>query len=549
MSLGMIAKLGLDGRSFATGLRQSESLARQSARKISGEFTAAAASLKSSFAAALGVGSLGMMMEQTIRYASEVHDLSAMLSVSKTRLQELDFAARLNSATLEDMVRVLRKVAQARSEALQKPGGEKARAFAFFGITPETLAGLQDPSELLLLLSDAAKGAAYDLNSLPIILELLGNKAGVVLPAMQEGLRRLGKEAHDSGAIMGDDLVDSLEAAGDSLDKLKASGRGFWGELALIFVNAAHVLLGAAKIIGNSFWIGLTGIAWVAAKTNEILEKVQSKRPIYFRGMLGSSSQLGDVIMSLKKDNRNAWAEMMAALNPAPRAAAGAGAAASVEDLMETLGGEKAQTALNQRARAIAQLDERRRKFALEQLPAQARLLELEKQRAALAEKLNLPNVRDEGVLALEEDLLETDRELWRLQKEAADERLALAERVAKKEADLADKKLTADERSLALLEEKAALENWLRFNVGLDEEESLRRRERLAEVGLELQRLEAGAPAAAAAVFPWQSDALARIGGFHQADQGVTPVLNKIESHTAETARNTRPGLAPAWP
>src|SRR6185436_17485765 len=206
----ILFNLGVNKAPFDKTMGEAVTTAGAAARQMSTHFGQggpighAISQLKSHLASMFGIGALSAAIHKTAEYASKIEDLSDATGASKQKLQELDYAFRQHGATIEDGEKALKMLALARREALQNPTGEKAAAFDKMGISQEALRATEDPAELLMMLSDAVKGAEMDLNTLPVVLDLIGKKNSDVIPAMIAGLRELGAEGRQAFQFISD---------------------------------------------------------------------------------------------------------------------------------------------------------------------------------------------------------------------------------------------------------------------------------------------------------------------------------------------------------
>lgn len=205
----LIFRIGTDNTDFDKGINAARSSAERAASGMSAAF-------KRHLAAAFSIGAISAASKKVIDYGSHNNDLAEASGIAREQIQELDYAMKQNGATVEDAVKAARELSKARAEALKEPEGDKARAFQQFGIGPDELKNLDNGGALLNRLSQAFKGVAVDANSLPFILELIGAKNQVVIPAMIAGLRQAGDEARRLGLLLDDATVKSLDAAGDA---------------------------------------------------------------------------------------------------------------------------------------------------------------------------------------------------------------------------------------------------------------------------------------------------------------------------------------------
>jgi len=246
MGFDIKGSLSLDGSAFDAGLTRAGAKADKFAAR-------AGFAVKAAFAGAmLAVPAIAVQQSKAaLDYAGTIADLSAATGAGAGNLQKFDYALALTGASLEDGAKAMRMLALARDEALKNPEGDKAQAFANFGIDAATLKNTTDPSELMLKLGDAVKGTNLDLNSMPKILELIGSKSLAVLPALVAGLREMGEVAQAAGAVMSDETIAKLDAAGDAMTRLGKIVRSNFGGALASATDLLESLLDKLKLFGT----------------------------------------------------------------------------------------------------------------------------------------------------------------------------------------------------------------------------------------------------------------------------------------------------------
>lgn len=204
----LLAKLGLDGTNFESGLKRSQSLAKGIGRDISG-----------TLAGIFAVDKLAEFGIQAIETAGKLNDLSTQLGVSAEFLQEMKFAADLGGASLEEVAGALEKITIARGKAL---GGDQnlLDAFARFGITAQEIKSARI-EEIFLKIGKAFEGDANPQNLITPFRILAGKSAGALIPAMATGLSDAADQARRLGLIMSNEVVSAMDDANDRLDILK----------------------------------------------------------------------------------------------------------------------------------------------------------------------------------------------------------------------------------------------------------------------------------------------------------------------------------------
>ena len=204
----LLAKLGLDGTSFETGLKRSQSLAKGIGREISG-----------TLASIFTVDKLAQFGMEAVETAGKLQDLSTQLGVSAQFLQEMQFAADLGGSSLDDVATALEKITIARGKAL---GGDKGLldAFARFGVTAQEIR-TSKIEDIFLKIGQAFEGDSNPQNLIAPFRELAGKSAGALIPAMATGLADAADQARRLGIIMSNDVIESLDEANDRIDIFK----------------------------------------------------------------------------------------------------------------------------------------------------------------------------------------------------------------------------------------------------------------------------------------------------------------------------------------
>ena len=243
----LLAKLGLDGTSFETGLKRSQSLAKGIGRDIAG-----------TLAGIFAVDKLAQFGMEAVNTAGKLNDLSTELGVSAKFLQEMKFAAEMGGSSLEDVSAALQKITIARGKAL---GGDQGLldAFGRFGITAQEIKSAKI-EDIFLKIGKAFEGDANPQNLLAPFRELAGRGAGALIPAMAEGLGDAADQANRLGMVMSDDVIQSLDEANDRIELLQktaVSGMGTLISQGLVPLMNFFDKLGAAISTFEQRWMNV----------------------------------------------------------------------------------------------------------------------------------------------------------------------------------------------------------------------------------------------------------------------------------------------------
>lgn len=204
----LLAKLGLDGTAFESGLKRSQSVAKGVGREIS-------TTLGSIFT----VDKLSEYGMKAIETAGRLQDLSTQLGVSAEFLQQMKFAAEMGGSSLDDVSSSLEKITIARQKALSGDAGI-VKAFEQLGVSASDLrsAKLED---IFMTIGRAFEGDANPQKLIGPLREIAGKSAGALIPAMAEGLSSAADQAARLGLIMSDSVVSTLDEANDRVDVMK----------------------------------------------------------------------------------------------------------------------------------------------------------------------------------------------------------------------------------------------------------------------------------------------------------------------------------------
>lgn len=240
----LIARLGLNTAGFETGLKRADSLATRFSKNVS-------SSVKGHLAAAFGTGAIIAAAKNTLDYAGKIKDLSQALGVGTTALQEFDYAAGQNGATLEDFASVLKRLQIARNEALKDPAGEMVKSFKQLGVTIDDLKKKR-VEDLLKQIGVKFRFAA-DVQPLAApAFKTMGKGAGDIFAALSQGLDEAAEAAARLGIIIDEPVVDALDDAGDRFTDLVKQIRGPFAE-AMVFVLERLKDIGTTgKLVGDA---------------------------------------------------------------------------------------------------------------------------------------------------------------------------------------------------------------------------------------------------------------------------------------------------------
>lgn len=298
----LLAKLGLDGTSFETGLKRSQSLAKGIGREISG-----------TLAGIFAVDKLAQFGLQAIETAGKLNDLSAQLGVSAQFLQEMKFAADMGGSSLDDVSAALQKITIARGKAL---GGDQGLldAFARFGITAQEIKSAKI-EDIFLKIAKAFEGDANPQNLLAPFRELAGRGAGALIPAMATGLSDAADQARRLGLVMSNEVIAAMDNANDRLDILKAK---FTAGTGTVIGSVVQPLLNGIEHVTSA--VQAFFLASATPEGGKELKAMENIRNMFSQAMQAfrTSYEQTDIDDQARKDADKLRAEVLRAVQMEP---------------------------------------------------------------------------------------------------------------------------------------------------------------------------------------------------------------------------------------
>jgi len=261
---------------------------------------------KAAGAAALAVGAIFVSMAgKAIENADELQKLSDVTGLSAERLQELQYAGANLGVDIETITGAQAKLTKAMFAA--KDGtGSQADAFAALGVSVVDANGsLRDAKDVMGEAFTALNGYGNETERDALAMQLFGKSAMQLNPLIKaggEGLKKLTDEARANGAVMSNEAVAGLDAFGDTIDSLKISALGSFGEM---FAGMLPYLQGFLETIKgmpqwiqeNSTLLGVIGIGVGTLTTALIAYNISAIAAAASSGILAAAAgALGAVI-------------------------------------------------------------------------------------------------------------------------------------------------------------------------------------------------------------------------------------------------------------
>jgi hypothetical protein len=162
----LIAKLGLDGSAYESGLKKASSTTDKFRQSVG-----------SQLGAALSVAAIGAFVSKVIQTVDAIGDLSEQLNISTDDVQRLQVLAGQTGVSFEAMAKSITAVSQERLKAIEE-GGKAREYFKTLGFS---VAELNDASisniDLISRMGQAHKDAGSSAQTQAAMIAILGEKA------------------------------------------------------------------------------------------------------------------------------------------------------------------------------------------------------------------------------------------------------------------------------------------------------------------------------------------------------------------------------------
>lgn len=170
------------------------------------------------------------------KFADDLITMSNKTGISVQQLQELDYAARFVDVSVETMAGSMNKLTRTMDQARTSTGkngdklNDQAKAYKALGVEITNADGtLRNNKDVFYEVIDALGQMKNETDRDALAMTLFGKSATELNPLIKAGsdeLNRLAKEAHQVGAVVGDDAVTALGQFDDNMNVLKASTEG-----------------------------------------------------------------------------------------------------------------------------------------------------------------------------------------------------------------------------------------------------------------------------------------------------------------------------------
>lgn len=186
-------------------------------------------------AAAAGVTALTALTIQSINYADQLDEMSQKLGVSTEQLSKWAYAANLSGTDIDTVARSVNLLSKNLAAAAD-PTSKMGELFAALGVQVKDAAGnLRSADEVLPELADRFKALDNQTTETALAMQLFGKSGAELLEFLNrgsDGINALGDELETLGGVISTDTAAAAAQFKDELDKLKIAGQGLGLEIA-----------------------------------------------------------------------------------------------------------------------------------------------------------------------------------------------------------------------------------------------------------------------------------------------------------------------------
>lgn len=224
LTIDLVAKIFGFEQGMDKAARTAATKSRAIQQAITGSMKVAAAAVAGFVGGLATVDTAIQGLKTAIDTADRLDELSNRLGISTEQLSGWGYAAKLAGSDLESLVGSLQKFSKTVAAAADSDSSQ-GKLFAALGINVKDAAGnLRDVEDLLPEVADRFKALKNDTTEAALAQELFGRSGAELLEFLNkgsDGLRELGNEARDVGAIIDGDTAAAAAEFNDELDKLR----------------------------------------------------------------------------------------------------------------------------------------------------------------------------------------------------------------------------------------------------------------------------------------------------------------------------------------
>jgi hypothetical protein len=203
------------------------------------------------------VTGIGALLLKTAATSDELVETAEKIGITTTRLQELNYIAEQTGTGVDTMQGSMAKMTRS-LEAAQKAGTPAADAFKQLGVSVTDSNGqLRDGTDIFFDAITALGGVANETERDVLAMQLFGKSAMELNPLINlgaDGMKAMTDEAHNLGAVMGEETVWNMANLNDRIAGVKAGFMGLVGTMVGELMPVADQLI---------TWITDEAIPWL----------------------------------------------------------------------------------------------------------------------------------------------------------------------------------------------------------------------------------------------------------------------------------------------
>lgn len=229
MNVALKINAGVTGQQAVDQLRTSMDKLNGAADSVSKGFGLAKAAV-GAFAVMQVAQAVLNFTRSTIDAADALNDMADRSGIAVGTLSELEYAAKLNGSSLDEMQAALTKVAVKATDAAT---GNKTASVAFdaLGIAVKNADGsMRSSLQITEDIGDAFQGISDPTLKSALAVEIFGKSGAKLIPVL-ENMRAARQEARDLGAVVGEDFVKASADFNDNVDRMSFMMKGFAGTI------------------------------------------------------------------------------------------------------------------------------------------------------------------------------------------------------------------------------------------------------------------------------------------------------------------------------
>jgi hypothetical protein len=429
------------------------------------------------FAGYMTVDFLQRQAREVIQFGSHVSDLADRLGISTTAIQQWDFAAKQNGATIDDVARFFQNLAKRREKALE--GNDEAISdFKRFGVTLDDLKNKRF-EDIGLQIHRAFK--AGDPQKMLSDLQQIGGRGAATLATMfasdMEGL-------FSQATIIPPDTIEKLDEIDDRFAEIAANFKSGLAQAVVFLVDAVSGAVEIFRTVAAGVIGFVQGSFAEAFKSGSIIGALTSIVGVVDAGLEKSAETVFDYKQGrkLEQEEKDARKKKTKFVGGGDDIEAGEGDVKG--------GGKNAEREAERLERLREALTKKEADLDLIGLKPEERKAELLQRRSALVEKISKAS-QEEDRIKLKGELVDLDKAIARDDEATAKKKERLQQSLARKHEDNILAQLDEDQKIRSLQNEMARLEEDARAaRMKGDEIAALEAENKLADTGKQLLSL-----------------------------------------------------------